>query len=146
MRWLYAICALIAVVVLVVRGPVLYHTWFPTIGDAQNAPRIVEVFPPNGAERIQPVDHLIVRFDRPMLKGSTINVLTEGKEDMKLGKKEWRSETELHVEVKMSERARYTIWLNSEKGHGFVDQKGYALIPYEWKFSTAGKEEFSESK
>lgn len=139
MRWLYAVCALVVIVVLALRGPVLYRTWFPTIGDAQNAPKIVELFPPNGAQRIQPTDHLIVRFDRPMLQGSSINVLAEGG-DMKREKVQWRSETELYVPVAMSERTTYTIWLNDEKHHGFVDQKGYALIPYEWKFSTGGKE------
>jgi len=130
------ILAWIALISLFLMGCGAYYAWFPKKGDELTSPKVVELIPSQGIRHTDPkLDKLVVRFDRPMRKGSSLTI-QGGKTGIVAGESYWNTPTEFVIPVELEENMSYTIWLNHEKNISFMDNLGYALVPYRWEFAT----------
>ena len=77
---------------------------------------------------------IIVCFDRSMHDGYSLRF--HGPNPM-YDEPYWRDARELVIPIRLQPGADYAIDLNDAGHLSFVDQKGFALLPTHWQFSTA---------
>jgi hypothetical protein len=112
-----------------------------TKSEQQNAPSVVSMTPPNGANNVDPnIATLVVRFDRPMMDGSWGMMGDPARTPSAVGEPSFdRSKKVWTVPVKLKASHEYRFWLNSESIVAFRSSEGGALRPVEVSFKTAAR-------
>ena len=109
-----------------------------------NKPRIISVWPKDGATEVEPVTEIRLRFDRPMNPDQTNLRFKEGRYQNFGTVRYDESSREFVMPVELEAGTKYRIILNEwssfrkERQKGFVDTNGMDAEEYEWSFSTKG--------
>jgi len=102
------------------------------------APKVVLMFPPNGADDVDPnIEKISITFDQPMMDHSW-SVVTTGKNFPDVVGKPWydNSGTRFNMKVKLKPDCLYEFGLNSQAFKGFKSRKGIPLAPVLVRFKT----------
>jgi beta-lactamase regulating signal transducer with metallopeptidase domain/outer membrane lipoprotein-sorting protein len=109
-----------------------------------NKPRIISVWPKDGATEVEPATEIRLRFDRPMNPDQTNLRFKEGRYRNFGTVRYDESLREFVMPVELEAGTKYRIILNEwssfrkERQKGFVDTNGMDAEEYEWSFSTKG--------
>jgi hypothetical protein len=109
---------------------------------AADAPRVVEMFPENGATDVDPsVRELRVTFDRDMTIGRNYSYCGGGPTFPKIiGQPTWDDKRTIVAKVKLEPDHDYSLALNCPPdGEGFRSADGILLERLPWSFSTAAQ-------
>jgi hypothetical protein len=112
----------------------------PKLTAQGDAPRVVSMTPPNGADDVDPskVTELVVEFDRAMQQGShswvgggpTFPKIPDGQHPR------WKNPKTCVLPVRLEHDHVYRLGLNSSTFRNFRSAKGVSLEPVSWSFTT----------
>ena len=103
------------------------------------APRVVDTFPPNGSQDVDPsIDEISVTFNEEMMDQNWSWAYTNKIDFPEMTGQPYyvESYTRNVLPVKLEPGREYWIWLNSPKFKNFKDKSGNHLIPFEFTFKT----------
>ena len=107
-----------------------------------NKPRIISVWPKDGATEVEPATEIRLRFDRPMNPDQTNLRFKEGRYRNFGTVRYDASLREFVMPVELEAGSKYRIilneWSSLKRQKGFVDVNGMDAEEYEWSFSTKG--------
>jgi carboxyl-terminal processing protease len=102
-------------------------------------PYVVAVCPPDGAEDVNLVTDIRIRFDRPMQPQMTELNWTSGGFAKYKGLKYDKKNCEFHISLELEGDGGHTIVLNrGEFGTGFTDLNHHRAKEFRWSFRTKG--------
>ncbi len=114
----------------------------PIVDRVADKPRVISVWPEDGATEVEPATELRIRFDRPMNPNQTNFRWKEG-QYQNIGSIRYDAalrEFVIPVELEAGRKHRITIneWtpFRAERQKGFVDVNGMDAGEFEWGFST----------
>lgn len=103
------------------------------------APRVVDTFPPNGSQDVDPsINEISVTFNEEMMDQSWSWAYTNKNEFPEMTEQPYYTEsyTKNVLPVKLEPNKEYVIWLNSQKFKNFKDKSGNPLVPFKFTFKT----------
>ncbi len=102
-------------------------------------PKIVEITPPNGAQKVDPgLKFIKIKFNQEMSRGGRAVVTLNPEKQIPVdGKIHWdKTGTTFIIPVKLEPNHEYLTSLNTAEFIGFFSKKGEPLAPYRYSFST----------
>ena len=103
------------------------------------APRVVDTFPPNGNQSVDPsINEISVTFNEEMMDQNWSWAYTNKNEFPKMKGQPYYTENYIKnvLPVILEPNKEYIIWLNSEKFKNFKDKNGNSLVPFKFTFKT----------
>lgn len=116
---------------------------FLVAGRAQNidsmAPVVVKAVPEAGSKDVSPgIVEIRVTFSKPMMDRSwSWSSAWKDSDPEIIGKPHYEADQKTCVlKVRLEPNKTYGYWLNSQRFHGFQDQRGHSAVPYLLVFKT----------
>ena len=103
------------------------------------APRVVDTFPPNGNQGVDPsINEISVTFNEEMMDQNWSWAYTNKNEFPEMKGQPYYTENYIKnvLPVILEPNKEYIIWLNSEKFRNFKDKSGNPLVPFKFTFKT----------
>ena len=103
------------------------------------APRVVDTFPPNGSQDVDPsINQISVTFNEEMMDQSWSWPYTNKNEFPEMKGQPYYTDnyTKNVLPVILEPNKEYVIWLNSQKFKNFKDKSGNPLVPFKFTFKT----------
>ena len=103
------------------------------------APRVVDTFPPNGSQDVDPsINEISVTFNEEMMDQNWSWAYTNKNEFPETTGQPYYTESYRKnvFPVKLEPNKEYVIWLNSQKFKNFKDRSGNRLVPFKFTFKT----------
>jgi C-terminal processing protease CtpA/Prc/outer membrane lipoprotein-sorting protein len=106
-------------------------------GEEAKTPHVVAVWPPDGAEDVNLITDIRIRFDRPMQPQMTVLNWRSGGFVTYKGLKYDKKNCEFRISLELEENGGHTIVLNrGEFGTGFTDLNDHRAKEFSWGFRT----------
>jgi len=102
-------------------------------------PRVVDTFPPNGSEDVDPaINEISVTFNEEMMDQNWSWAYENENEFPNIKGQSYYTEnfTKNVLPVRLEPNKEYVIWINTQQFQNFKDKSGNPAVPFKFTFKT----------